>query len=1225
MSAGTGMTASHLEQFSPRIASESGFRTSGGVTRSVVTMFVDIAGFTALSERLAQLGTAGTEQLGEIIRAALGRAMDVVDEMGGDTLAFGGDAITVVFVGDNAWGRAQIVGERILGIVAGLNGRSSLIGPIDLSVKVGIAAGRVTSTVCSRDGRDAIVHLGPGLDRAVAAEGRALPGTLVTDRVGDAISGADSRGDTAQPVSPDELRADARRLVPPLLAARLDRGLALRDAHRVATPVFISLPPVDDRDPVALAALRSTVNTTGALFDELGGELVHCVGGDKGLVLFGLFGLVVAHADDSARAIHLVERLRSTIDIPIRVGISTGLIFVGAVAGERRAFVGVLGDSVNQAARLMGVAEPGQTVVESRTRRAAGDAVVVEPARMVAVKGKAEPLAVYTVAEVTGRQGSFTASETPITGRDREIDEIVVRAVRCVAQAGEFVSVVGPAGAGKTRVVDEAANRLDLLGVRVERARFDGYGIGGPYGPFRSLVCRRIGVDTSVAVDPWALHGALEEGLSAVGISPAVASMLGPVFGVGFDESDLTSAPPAAERSELARAVVVDLLRSVEAPTVLVLEDVHWADEASAAVLSGLAEGAGASRLSVIATSRSADVLGGGSESDGPSVRRPVVLAELDAASLTTIVRDTWTTLGGTAIDDEVVAQIVERAAGSPLFAAVVCALVRQSWTPGQPVPEVPLFEELLGFLTERLDQLPVDLRDLMLRTSIVGRATTTDELSEMFDLEAAEVDRQLKRLCSAGFLRSGADGFEPIHATLSEACREGATHAARVPLHRSVAGWLIDRGRSAREIAGHLEHAPQADSSVDWFRAARRDAWGTWSLREARHWAELAASRSASSPEDVLDIAELDLVLGNYPVAEARLRALDPNMSVVEDRSRRSHLLGKLAFETGRPEAAVGLLEQAELDGARGPELEWPMTMALCDLGRFDEAERRARIGIDAADPATRLDSLANLGVALVRRGDLDGSKDALERAAALAEDIGDLMRLVHVIGDLAGVNFEGGDLGAAVALLGRAAGLAQRLGAHRAMTMALGNQAQVRLAAGDLEGAERSAAAAVRAALRLPDPGMALGLLETPLVVAEVRGAFREAERWWRRHSSSELQLGRPHESAISQLRLAALHAQGGATAEAEECLVAAQRLLTSIDSTLDAVEQLERAKAAIGGDYRPPIETGSIEIAIELPPLDASIPELTSREIDLLLDMVDAGIVAKTFAFPEDPDDD
>lgn len=1213
------MTPSQLEQFSPRVAGDANLRSYGQVTRSLVTMFVDIAGFTALSERLARLGTEGTEQLGEIIRAALGGAMDAVDEMGGDTLAFGGDAITVVFAGEDGWVRAQIVGEQILDIVARLNGRPSLIGPIDLSVKVGISAGRVTSMICARDGRDSIVHLGPGLDRAVATESRAVPGTMRIESVDIATATDSSSGEAgsierSRPISSEDLTANARRLLPPLIASRFDRGLVLRDAHRIATPVFMSLPPVDDLDPVSLASLRSIVNTTGALFDELGGELVQCVGGDKGLTMFGLFGLVLAHADDAARAVHLVERLRSTIDVPIRAGISTGLIFVGEVAGDRRAFVGVLGDSANQAARLMGVAEAGQVVIEERTRRAAGESIVVEPARLVSVKGKAEPLAVHNVARVTGRHGSFTVSETPITGRDRELDEIVSRAERCLDRAGEFVRVVGPAGAGKTRVVDEAANRLDLRGVRIERARFDGYGIGGAYGPFGGLVRQRLGLEDSGPVDPTVVQRSVEVGLSAAGVAPSLAPLLGAVLGVEFVNNGSTATLPAAERGELTRGVIVDLLRSVRTPTLLVLDDIHWADEASLDVLAGLADRLETSLLSIVATSRPSDFTSTRSE-DAAADRRTMVLGELDATSLTTIVRDTWSTLGGAAIDDEIVAQIVERAAGSPLFAAVVCALVRQSWTPGQPMPEVPLFEELLGFLTERLDQLPVDLRDLMLRTSIVGRATTSDELTEMFDLEAAEVERQLQRLCSIGFLRSSADGFEPIHATLSEACREGAAHAARVPLHQSVAGWLIDRRRSAREIAGHLEHAPRAESAVEWFRAARQDARGSWSLREAHHWAELAVETGTPDAGDVLDLAELDVVLGHYEAAEQRLRVLDADVLVEQDRARRSHLLGKLAFETGRPADAVDYLVQAELEGAAGPDLAWPMTMALCDLGRFDEAERRARSGIEAEAPATRLDSLANLGVALVRRGDLDGAKDSLERAMDLAEEIGDVMRLVHSMGDLAGVCFERGDLADSVALLDRASGLAQRLGAHRDVTMALGNQAQVRLAAGDLEGAERSAAAAVRAALSLPDPGLALAYLETPLVVAETRGAMGAATTWWQRHGELELMLGRRHESAISQLRCAALHARSGDLGSADDCLAAARRLFADTDEASDAAEHLARAEDAIRGNHRAPLETEGIDDAgIELPALDASIPAIAADEIDELFLRIASEIAQK-----------
>ncbi|MDQ6696662.1 MAG: AAA family ATPase [Actinomycetota bacterium] len=1185
------MPPSQFVPFLPRVAADPRLAHEGRITRMAVTMFADIAGFTSLSERLGRRGTAGTEQLGAIIRRALGGAIDAVDAADGDTLAFGGDAITIAFArGDgDAWTRARRTGLRIIDIVDRLNGQETIIGSLELSVKVGVAAGRVTTMLSSRADRDIVVHLGPGLDRAVAAEQEATPGSLVMHRSDVDLDGlVTGRRDPAL----------ARRTLHPLLANRLDEQLVLRDEHRRVSVVFVSLPPVDDRSPAALQHLEQVLGTAGNLFDALGGQLVQCTGGDKGLVIFGAFGAPLAHADDAARAVHVAERLRELTGVPTRAGISTGLTFVSIVAGKRRSFAQLIGDTVNQAARLMHVAPAGATLIEGHTRRAAGDAVVATDGELLSVKGKSTPLSVHRVTSLTGWIGSFAVGETPLVGRDADVELVVQAAQACRDAAGGLVHVEGAAGSGKTRVVDEVAGRLELLGVAVERERFEGYGLGASYGPFRGLLARRL------ELQPGAGPAEVEVALSRTmpGHERALPLIAG-ILGVNVHDNVFTGRMPDDERAELTRRTVVSLLSMVDEPTVLVIEDVHWADEASAAALASLAEASGKSRLSVVTTRRPA-------ERGHPRIPGPVVeLSDLSPDDLSTIVRDTWSALGGAQLDDEQVGQIVDRSSGSPLYAAVVCELVRSTWSPGRPLPDVPLHEELLGFLSEQLDSLPGDLGELALRCAIVGRAVTSADLSTMFHLEKRALDADLGRLSEAGVLRLGAHGYELRHATLGDALRERVSHADRAPLHRAVAQWLMARGEAPREIAGHLERSGGARDAIGWFRAARDEAYRMWSVREAHRWAALTVATKDHQSTDALAIVEIELVLGDYAAAENRLTSLDSDDLDDDARADRSRMLGKLCLETGRLAEGVAHLHDAERWGSTGPELAWPMTMALCDLGRFDDAEQRARHRLESGDAHTRLDALANLGVVLARRGEFVDAAAALEQASAAAEELGDLMRLIHATGDLAGVRFETGALRESVTLLERASALAQRLGAHRALTMALGNQAQVRLAVGDMGGAERAAAAASIAALQLPDAGLALLFAETPIVVAEAAGDIYRARDWWSRHAQLELALGRPHDAAISLLRHAALLGHIGQKREAADCIIDAERLLAGTDTTEDVSLHLERAMRASVGHLEPPPEVLDIvETQVHLPPLDTSVAAVTPEIIDELLDRIE-----------------
>jgi class 3 adenylate cyclase len=135
-----------IPAYLPKVASTPELARLDHLTRNRVTLFLDIAGFTGLSEDLARHGTAGTEQLGTIVRRVIGGSIDIVTAHGGDAIAFGGDAITVTFTGlDDA---REAAGE-LVALVADASGTETLAGPVELDVRVGISGGSVTSFACA--------------------------------------------------------------------------------------------------------------------------------------------------------------------------------------------------------------------------------------------------------------------------------------------------------------------------------------------------------------------------------------------------------------------------------------------------------------------------------------------------------------------------------------------------------------------------------------------------------------------------------------------------------------------------------------------------------------------------------------------------------------------------------------------------------------------------------------------------------------------------------------------------------------------------------------------------------------------------------------------------------------------------------------------------------------------------------------------------------------------
>ena len=379
-----------------------------------------------------------------------------------------------------------------------------------------------------------------------------------------------------------------------------------------------------------------------------------------------------------------------------------------------------------------------------------------------------------------------------------------------------------------------------------------------------------------------------------------------------------------------------------------------------------------------------------------------------------------------------------------------------------------------------------------------------------------------------------------------------------------------------------------------------RSDAWSAWALDEARRWGELAVARDG--PDDAGDqlvLAELEQQLGHYGAALERLARIPDSPDVAVGIAR---LRGRIALENGRPQEAADQLARAEVAGAIDGTVSWPLTIALCELGRFDEARARASQQLAAAgsdEPRLRLDALANLGAVLLHEGDVERADEVLEQARTLAQSLGDVMRLAHVTGDLAGARFMAGRLD-------EATGLAHGLGARRVVAMTLGNLSQIRLAAGDQDGAQRAALAGAEAALGIGDVVNALNFAQVPAIVAELEGELKRSAAWWRRQADLEQRLGRPVDAAICGLREAAVLAAGGDVVEARNAIERASRAADGA-STNDVELHRQRALDACAGSYRPPPEADTT--TIELPPLDAALPTVTPAVVDALFERIES----------------
>ena len=393
-------------------------------------VFADISGFTPLTEALAkELGPQrGAEELTANIGRVFHAVIDELDAYDGNVIYFAGDAITCWIDGDDG-SRACAAAE---GMQRAIRRTGTIVTPggstVELGMKVAIAVGDARRFVVGDPDIQLIdVLAGRLMDDLAAAEHHAQKGEIVLDSsaieaLGDRVELSELRRDgeadapygvfrgllaqvegkpVRQPAAlPEEL---VRPWLLPAVYERMKTGRGEFLAElRPAIPVFLRFGGIDyDNDDDAIEKLDEFVRAAQGVFNGFGGNVLQLTLGDKGAYLYGVFGSPLAHEDDSSRAVAAALDLRdlgkSTAARDIQIGIAHGQLRSGTYGHEmRRTFV-CLGDGVNLAARLMGAAPVERIYVAGDVREDAGEAFIWERLPDLTVKGKADPVEVWSL------------------------------------------------------------------------------------------------------------------------------------------------------------------------------------------------------------------------------------------------------------------------------------------------------------------------------------------------------------------------------------------------------------------------------------------------------------------------------------------------------------------------------------------------------------------------------------------------------------------------------------------------------------------------------------------------------------------------------------------------------------------------------------------------------------------------------------------------------------
>jgi class 3 adenylate cyclase/tetratricopeptide (TPR) repeat protein len=1085
--------------FVPRLAAEWAATAPDERWRAIEASLLglDISGFTALSERLAERGKLGAEELISLISRCYSGLIDIAERYGGDVLKFRGDALLLLFDGDRHEERAALAALAMQVYVAEAGQAESSVGPVRLSMASGLVTGPCHFFLVGRHHRELIV-CGPTASRTLALEDAADAGeVLVSPRTAEALVGlvAAPREDAflldpaaapaELPPPPDEDDVTVvTDLLPPLLRLPIEED-AVEAEHRHAAAAFVKFSGTDGlvEDPGEagrlLAELADVVSTETHERAVTWLESDIDVDGGK---LYLVAGAPVTGGDDEER---ILRTARAVVDAhagpPIAVGVNRGRVVAGPIGSERRRTYAVMGDTVNLAARLAARAGKGEILTSGEVLERSR-ARFETTSRQFLMKGKARPVTGYSVGELAG-EAADEAPLLPLVGRDRELAVLREALESARTRTSSAVELVGDAGAGKSRLLEELA--AGATGFQVLRARCEAYSASTPFAPFRTLLRPLVGILPDESAD------AAGSKLTAfvTGVMPDLAQWL-PLLALPFG-ADVARTPevdeiePAFRRDRLHDVLEGFLMRLLLMPTAILVEDTHWLDDASQLVLARLAQ-PGPRPWLVVTTRRPSGV---------PLGTRLLELEPLDPDDARRLA---LLAAGDTPLPEADLTALTERAAGNALF-------IRELASSSAGAGELP--ETVESLLTSRIDTLHPADRLLLRHASVIGPSFGLDLLEEILPDGAGDPDRW-GRL--ADFVDwDGPSRLRFRHDLVHAAAYDGLSYARRREIHALV-GDAIERH----------SFDPELDAAVlslhflaagDWARAWRYSvsagdqARAKYANIDAATFYERALAAAREHEPAAAELARVCEALGDVRELAARYEEADAAYErALGHGGERAALLrkrGVLAERRGRYDEALALYDEAETVGDASDRVAAQLGRAivLYRQGRIDDAAEAAAA---AADSAAALGDQAALADAYYIRAAAEGDRggpagEFLGLALPIFEELGLLNRQATVLNNMGVRAYYEGRWDDAVALYLRSEEVVRRAGDVLTGGHATNNRAEILIDQGRLAEAAELFEQALRTYRAAKFPvGEAFATMCLGRIAAE-EGRFADAHR--------------------------------------------------------------------------------------------------------------------------------
>ncbi len=730
---------------------------------------------------------------------------------------------------------------------------------------------------------------------------------------------------------------------------------------------------------------------TGRIISRYDGVIDKYIGD----AVMALFGVPRAHEDDAVRAIRaareihdLVKELSPKLEakvgepLAMHTGINTGLVVTGELSFDKGK-LGITGDTVNLASRLTGLAAAGEILVGEDTFRQAMGHFSFERHKTDAVKGKSEPVRIFKVTGIREKPEKMlraSGRRARLVGRDKELS-VLSEALSSLKQGrGGVISIVGDAGTGKSRLVEEIKSDNISANVKWYHGHAFAYSQNMPYFIIIDCLNRAFAISEGEPQDK--IRQKIESSIQAIvpdsrEVIPYIASL----YSIEYAETENIS--PEFWRAKLYESFVLILSAIAgKSPVVIYLEDLHWADPSSAALLRMINADLNLAVLFLFVYRPFSQLSEIASSAAGKKFGRQIVLHDLTSSGIREMVDSLLDTKTP---PDELISFIHEKVEGNPFYLEeVINTLIESgiltpsgdSWMLAGPISETDIPSSIHGIISARLDRLEVSAKRVLQEASVIGREFVYKILKTISKVRD-EMDQSLTLLEELDLIREKEPAAEQEylfkHALTQEVAYNGLLKKERRIIHERIATamekLLSDRIPEFYEmLAYHYKHGQVLLKAYEYLSKSGSKCRRMYSIEESNQYYReayelLAGKQFRTKEEDGLLISLLVKWVyvfnhrGDFNNCREILKSHEAAADVLDNQEIRGMFYAWMGWITKQREAlqegydylmkALRIGEEGDIDTVTAYACGF-LSYVCADLGLLNDAVmygRRARV----------------------------------------------------------------------------------------------------------------------------------------------------------------------------------------------------------------------------------------------------------------------------------------